>query len=98
MTYFVTGATGFIGRFLVERLLANREGQIHVLVREGSIGRPDEQIERWGHPERIVKVTGDVTQPRLGLSDADVDRLKGEVDHFFHLAASYDMEADEEAN
>ena len=34
-TYFVTGATGFIGRHLVERLL-EREGDIHVLVREGS--------------------------------------------------------------
>ena len=33
--YFVTGATGFIGRHLVERLL-EREGDIHVLVREGS--------------------------------------------------------------
>ena len=38
-TYFVTGATGFIGRHLVEQLLANREGQIHVLVREGSMER-----------------------------------------------------------
>ena len=36
MSYFVTGATGFIGRHLVECLLANREGDIHVLVREGS--------------------------------------------------------------
>ena len=36
-TYFVTGATGFIGRHLVERLLA-RDGDIHVLVRPGSKG------------------------------------------------------------
>ncbi len=36
MAYFVTGATGFIGRHLVERLLA-REGDIYVLVREGSL-------------------------------------------------------------
>ena len=35
MSYFVTGATGFIGRHLVERLL-EREGDIYVLVREGS--------------------------------------------------------------
>ena len=40
MTYFVTGATGFIGRHLVERLL-EREGDIHVLVREGSQERLD---------------------------------------------------------
>jgi uncharacterized protein YbjT (DUF2867 family) len=38
MSYFVTGATGFIGRHLVEQLL-EREGTIYVLVREGSRGR-----------------------------------------------------------
>ena len=47
MTYFVTGATGFIGRHLVERLL-EREGDIHVLVREGSQERLDRLVERWG--------------------------------------------------
>ena len=41
MRYFVTGATGFIGRHLVERLL-EREGTIYVLVREGSRARLEE--------------------------------------------------------
>ncbi len=45
MTYFVTGATGFIGRFLVERLL-QREGDIAVLVRASSREKLSEQIER----------------------------------------------------
>ena len=35
MGYFVTGATGFVGRFLVDRLL-RRKGLVHVLVRKGS--------------------------------------------------------------
>ncbi|MDX6649771.1 MAG: hypothetical protein QOJ97_1722, partial [Solirubrobacteraceae bacterium] len=98
MTYFVTGATGFIGRNLVESLLANREGQIHVLVREGSTERLDKLIERWGQPDRIVPVVGDLTQPKLGVSDETIAELKGNVDHFFHLAAVYDMAADAEAN
>ena len=34
MAYFVTGATGFIGRRLVERLLDKRQGKVYVLVRE----------------------------------------------------------------
>ena len=47
MSYFVTGATGFIGRNLVE-LLLEREGTIYVLVREGSKGRLEELRNRWG--------------------------------------------------
>src|ERR1035438_1044638 len=47
MAYLVTGATGFIGRRLVERLLANRQGKVYVLVRGSSTGRLDDLIERW---------------------------------------------------
>jgi thioester reductase-like protein len=97
MTYFVTGATGFIGRHLVERLL-DREGDVHVLVREGSQERLDALIERWGQPERIKKVVGDLREPRLGLSDEQVEELRGQIDHFLHLAAIYDMTASDEAN
>ena len=54
MSYFVTGATGFIGRNLVE-LLLEREGTIYVLVREGSKGRLAELRSRWGVDEdRVV--------------------------------------------
>jgi thioester reductase-like protein len=99
MTYFVTGATGFIGRHLVEQLL-QRDGDIHVLVREGSEGKLDELRKRWGPDsmERVHAVRGDLSEPRLGLSDEDVERLRGNVRHFFHLAAIYDMTADAERN
>ena len=94
MAYFVTGATGFIGRNLVE-LLLEREGTIHVLVREGSRGKLEELRSRWGAPEdRIVPIVGDLSQRRLGISDEDRARLEGTIDHFFHLAAIYDMTAD----
>jgi NAD(P)-dependent dehydrogenase (short-subunit alcohol dehydrogenase family) len=96
MSYFVTGATGFIGRNLVEQLL-EREGTIYVLVREGSRGRLEELRSRWGAEEgRIVPVIGDLSQEHLGCGD-QIDELKGNVDHFFHLAAIYDMTADAES-
>jgi len=46
MAYFVTGATGFIGRRLVELLLDKRQGKVFVLVREGSLERLEDLIER----------------------------------------------------
>ncbi len=95
MSYFVTGATGFIGRNLVE-LLLEREGTIYVLVREGSRGRLEELRSRWGgDPDRIVPVIGDLSAEHLGCEDR-IEELKGEIDHFFHLAAIYDMTADAE--
>src|SRR3954470_23479722 len=94
MSYFVTGATGFIGRHLVE-LLLEREGTIYVLVREGSKGRLEELRSRWGvDSDRVVGIVGDLWQRGLGVSDADLERLRGEVNHLFHLAAIYDMTAD----
>jgi NAD(P)-dependent dehydrogenase (short-subunit alcohol dehydrogenase family) len=97
MNYFVTGATGFIGRNLVE-LLLEREGTVYALVREGSKGRLEELRRRWGvGDERVVGVVGDVSEPRLGISGADLEQLAGEVDHLFHLAAVYDMTADAES-
>jgi thioester reductase-like protein len=92
LNYFVTGATGFVGRHLVEELL-RRDGTIYVLVREGSRGRLDELIERWGAGDRVAPVVGDLSKEGLGVEGFDE-----KIDHLFHLAAVYDMSADEEAN
>ncbi len=97
MNYFVTGATGFIGRNLVQRLL-QREGTVYALVRAGSRGRLEELRTSFG-PDgaRVVPVSGDLAQPSLGVSEEDLLELRGKVDHFFHLAAIYDMTAGAEA-
>ena len=97
MTYFVTGATGFLGRFLVDKLL-KRKGSIHVLVRKGSEKKLDAIAEKMGWDRRrIVVVAGDLAKPKLGLSAAQLKALNGKVQHFFHLAAIYDLSADAES-
>ncbi|HEX8074090.1 MAG TPA: SDR family oxidoreductase [Thermoleophilaceae bacterium] len=90
MNYFVTGATGFIGRHLVEQLL-RRDGTVYALVREGSRGRLDELVERLNAGDRVVPVVGDLAKEGLGIEGFDE-----KVDHFFHLAAIYDMSADQD--
>jgi NAD(P)-dependent dehydrogenase (short-subunit alcohol dehydrogenase family)/thioester reductase-like protein len=67
-----------------------------VLVRAESIGRLDALIHRWGGAGRIHPVIGDLSKPLLGLEPEHVAAMRGTIEHLFHLAAIYDMTADEE--
>jgi NAD(P)-dependent dehydrogenase (short-subunit alcohol dehydrogenase family) len=97
MAYFVTGATGFIGRFFVANLV-KRGRPVFVLLRKGSQAKFDELRARCGADARhLVAVTGDLTRDKLGVAAADLRKLKGKVDHVFHLAAIYDLTASAES-
>ncbi|NIJ10669.1 thioester reductase-like protein [Saccharomonospora amisosensis] len=96
-TYLVTGATGFIGRHFTRSLLA-REDTEHVtlLVRERSMTRLAELVRQWPHPEKTTLVAGDLAAERLGVTERMREELRGKVDHVVHLAALYDLTADDE--
>jgi len=97
MRYFVTGATGFIGKRLVKTLLARRGSTVHFLVRPGSEAKLAALYQFWGVSKtRAVAVGGDLTQKKLGISAETMKALKGQVDAVYHLAAIYDLAADAE--
>lgn len=96
MQYFVTGATGFIGKRLVKKLLERKGSVVYFLIRKESEGKVADLRQYWGvSAARVVPVFGDLTSKKLGVSADSVKMLKGQVDHFYHLAAVYDLEADE---
>ncbi|MGY4103395.1 SDR family oxidoreductase [Nocardia sp. R16R-3T] len=92
MAYLVTGATGFIGRFLIPELL-KRTGDIHVLVRPG-IDAADRYAccaREWMGGERVRPVHGEMGAPGLGIDPAWIAEYRGSIDHVFHLASSCDL-------
>ena len=98
MHYFVTGATGFIGKRLVKALLARRGSTVHFLVRPGSEGKVGALLDYWGASKaRAIAVSGDLTAKKLGVGADDIKALKGRIDHVYHLAAVYDLSADAES-
>jgi len=95
MQYFVTGATGFIGKRLVKKLLERKGSVVHFLIRQESEGKVAGLRKYWGvSAARAVPVFGDLTAKKLGVSADTIKQLKGQIDHFYHLAAVYDLGAD----
>lgn len=97
MQYFITGATGFIGKRLVKKLLSHKESVVYFLMRTESRDKVGDLLEYWGASKtRAIPIYGDLRAPKLGLSKEDTKTLTKNIDHFFHLAAIYDLKADAE--
>ena len=97
----ITGTTGFLGTFLLDQLVqaTGPDTRFYCLVRDGgaedsgSTNRALETLKSYGlagqsADDRIIPVTGDLTQPRMGLDSDRYRELAEEIDLIFHCAAS----------
>ncbi|WP_027928496.1 SDR family oxidoreductase [Amycolatopsis benzoatilytica] len=97
-TFLVTGATGLIGRQVTRRLLTRPDVErVTLVVRASSRNKLAALVDGWPHPDRVKLVTGDLGEPLMGVSEEDREALRG-VDHVVHLAALYDLTADDETS
>ena len=97
-TLFITGFPGFIANRLLERL-ARRECDFILLVQPSLRSRAVEEIERLAQLERKTDfkiVEGDISEPGLALSAADLELVQQQTTRVFHLAAVYDLAVPED--
>ncbi|MGW8227110.1 MAG: non-ribosomal peptide synthetase family protein, partial [Anaerolineales bacterium] len=97
---FLTGATGFLGAYLLQGLLENTDARIHCLVREVDLGagmvKLKDNLENYSlwkdeYEQRIIPVLGDLESPWLGLSSEAVKELSDSVDLIYHNGAMVNL-------
>lgn len=83
LNIFLTGATGFVGAQLINKLLQNSNHHLYILYRDET--RKNKLITKENE-SRLHFVQGDITLPNCGLEEAAVKTLP-DMDYFYHLAA-----------
>jgi len=102
MSILITGATGYIGSYVVAGLLREHQARLALLVRAPDKARARERLWRalqlhmdFGEFQRHIDIharvdfqLGDITQPQLGLSPNDYAELVAQTESIIHIAAS----------
>ena len=101
--HLITGATGFVGKYLVNSLLEKRENvwiivrQLdNVSARERAEVIFEDNISKWPKTFRII--AGDIMIEGLGINDSIVNELKDNEVVFWHLAANLSFASENRAN
>ncbi len=94
----LTGATGYLGAFLISDLLKQTDATIYCLVRSAKsalerIRNNLEQYDLWDDrfQGRIMPISGDLSKPLFGLSEVQYETLANKIDTIFHLAADLSL-------
>jgi|GEM_PF-1255062 len=102
---FLTGATGFLGSFLLQELFQQTKAQIYCLVRNSNSSvegkeKIHKNLERYGlghllehanFHSRIIPVLGDLSKPFLGVDEQKFYQLAGEIDRIYHVGANVNL-------
>ncbi|MGB1275339.1 MAG: thioester reductase domain-containing protein, partial [Nannocystaceae bacterium] len=92
----LTGATGFLGAYLLAELVAEPRARVVCLVRADAgvdpMTRVQANLERYGlwrpaYSERVAAVRGDLAEPRLGLAASTYRQLTSEISSIVHNGA-----------
>ncbi|RNF77654.1 amino acid adenylation domain-containing protein [Streptomyces botrytidirepellens] len=93
---FLTGATGFLGIYLLRELLTTTSATVHCLVRAADADQARERIkdnalhymkdglESYWAEGRIAAVPGDLGKPQFGLADEEFDYFAQVIDVIHH--------------
>ncbi len=93
----LTGATGFLGGFILRSLLQKMHVKVHCLARPAGGRSARDRIRTsmlgWGiwkadFDSRIEVVEGDIASPLLGLERKRYEALSDETDAVYHAAAN----------
>jgi thioester reductase-like protein len=93
----LTGATGFLGSFVLIELLRHTRADVYCLVRAANAEEGARKLRKvleayglWDEElsSRIVPVVGDLSEPLLGLGPERFEELAGEIDVIYHSGAS----------
>jgi len=103
---FLTGATGFLGSFLLTALLERTDAKVCCLLRgtdpAALCARLNAALKRYQLPsvhfgDRVECIGGDLTQPFLGLGEARFCALSEKLDGVYHCAADVNLMQDYDA-
>ncbi|MEQ8541798.1 MAG: amino acid adenylation domain-containing protein [Coleofasciculus sp. D1-CHI-01] len=92
----ITGASGFLGAFLLQELLQHTNATVYCLVRAKTLEAGQQKIAASFNryllssdklESRVVPVLGDLAKPRLGLSESQYEALTREIDCIYHNGA-----------
>lgn len=93
---FMTGATGFLGAFLLHELLQQTQADIYCLVRAGNAAKSRQRLQETlasygfgedGRSTRLIPVMGDLAEPLFGLAAHEFHTLASSIDTIYHNGA-----------